>query len=83
MEIPYVYLPNRYYVYASGDPEEGSPEEETLDTGETMEETQVSYDDLVEEVSLTNHLLVGIIMFLGIFFGAFCMAHLFNMIRKD
>lgn len=82
METPYVILPNRYYVFASGDPVEGSPEEETQ-TIETMEETQVMEDSLVEQVSLTNHLLIGIIMFLGIFFGAFCMSHLFNRIRKD
>lgn len=80
MERPYVILPNRYYVFASGDPQEGSPEQETI---ETMEETQVAEDSLVSEVKMTNHLLVGIIMFLGIFFGAFCMAHLFNRIRKD
>lgn len=83
MERPYVILPNRYYVFASGDPQEGSPEQETIETIETMEETQVAEDSLVSEVKMTNHLLVGIIMFLGIFFGAFCMAHLFNRIRKD
>lgn len=38
---------------------------------------------LLDQVTLTNSLLVGIILFIGIFFGAFCMGHLFSRIRKD
>lgn len=82
MDRSTIFIPYRYYVYASGDPVSGSPEEETSSI-ETMEETQVIDSSLLEEVQLTNHLLIGIIMFLGIFFGAFCMSHLFNRIRKD
>ncbi len=38
---------------------------------------------IYEQISITNCLLVGIILFIGVFFGAFCMSHLFNRIRKD
>lgn len=53
------------------------------DEEKTHSETVVSDDTLLDQVTLTNHLLIGIIMFIGIFFGAFCMSHLFNRIRKD
>lgn len=73
----------RYYVFI---PEEGedssSPSGKESSSSGTQAETVVS-SDLVEQVELTNHLLVGIILFIGVFFGAFCMAHLFNRIRKD
>lgn len=66
------------------------PEEEVSSSGDSginesesiHSETVVSDDTLLEQVTLTNHLLVGIILFIGVFFGAFCMSHLYNRIKK-
>lgn len=66
------------------------PEEEVSSSGDSgmnekesiHSETVVSDDNILEQVTLTNHLLVGIILFIGVFFGAFCMSHLYNRIKK-
>lgn len=89
------YITPRYYVFASDEEsasysrqdalssdEDPDKEEENLLRSSTS--TSDSFNqDLIDQVTLTNHLLVGIILFLGVFFGAFCMSHLYNRIRRD
>lgn len=82
-----VYITPRFYVFASDEEESvssGSSSVEDQDKPVRAEtSTSSQLDPLVDQVTLTNHLLVGIILFIGVFFGAFCMAHLYNRIRKD
>lgn len=88
-----VYITPRYYVFAS-DGESGSmstdsfspdgdPESKDKSVVKSTTSSDTSYQDLIDQVTLTNHLLVGIILFIGVFFGAFCMGHLYNRIRRD
>lgn len=88
-----LYITPRYYVFAS-DGEGGSSEtlplspdgDPDLKEKNGVKETSTSVrtdQDLIDQVTLTNHLLVGIILFIGVFFGAFCMSHLYNRIRRD
>lgn len=62
-------------------PETSSSEGSSVHTETRVSES--SPDSVEEQLHLTNCLLVGIILFIGVFFGAFCMAHLFNRIRKS
>lgn len=87
-----VHITPRYYVFASDEdgnssdnPLLPSSDEDLKIRENTSSETSTSSldQDLIDQVSLTNHLLVGIILFLGVFFGSFCMSHLYNRIRRD
>lgn len=79
-----VFTSPRILIYASGDSSE-SPEVENsseVETETTVNESYVKISDLVEQSSLTNHLLAGIILFLGIIVGVICMSHFFSRFRS-
>lgn len=76
-----------FYVFASDEGVSGSNPSRTPSEGDSPLYTESvssgSDHSIYEQISITNCLLVGIILFIGVFFGAFCMSHLFNRIRKD
>lgn len=67
----------------SGESLEGSPEAESNSDHiqESSESLQIQ-EDILEQVSITNHLLAGVILFLGIIVGCICMSHFFNRFRS-
>lgn len=89
METSKVYITPRFFVFASDEEEStssvfssiSSSDEEEKETG-SISSSSGTLIDIKEQVTLTNHILVGIILFIGVFFGAFCMAHLFNRIKS-
>lgn len=83
MENSSVLLNPIYKVLEEPEGEASSSGDSGINESESIHsETVVSDDTLLEQVTLTNHLLVGIILFIGVFFGAFCMSHLYNRIKK-
>lgn len=69
-------------VVISPENEEVSPESNN-GSGETESHTEVDYSsDLLEQVSLTNSLLTGIILFLGIICGVICMKLFYERFHK-